>query len=301
MAEKQFTVTESIEALGVDPKTFRRWLTKAGIDTKQQQGTIDERMRYLTETQLKGLAEAHGRTWPPQPRTTKPDQLPTTPGAFKQLVTNLVSAQVDPIEAEQSEQAEQIQGHSRLLADVIGRADRLERAAGATSETLSTLAISNAEQARRIETLEQARLADQERFTELERQLASQAAQIANLLEQIQAANRPRAAHRQKAAAVAGESGEAADHAGTQELAPGLVGAAEFAEAHGINVGTAKSAYQTGRIPTRRGKWRGPGRQPITVALDAEGRAVFYQLYSGHRDFKACQDCPHDQAGSPQG
>jgi len=297
MAEKHYTVTESIEALGVDPKTFRRWLDKAGIDPEKQRSAIDERMRYLTETQLKSLAEAHGRPWPPQPRARQADQLPTTPGAFKQLVTNLVSAQVSPLEQEQSEQAEQIQGHSRLLADVIGRNDRLERAAGATSETLTTLATSHAEQARRIEALEQARLADQERMTELERQLQAQAAQIASLQEQMQTASRPRAARRQRSASQAGESGEAADHAGPPELPPDLVGAAEFAEAHGINVGTAKSAYQSGRIPTRRGKWRGPGRNPITVALDAEGRARFHELYAGHRDFvRACQDC---QAGSP--
>lgn len=145
-----------------------------------------------------------------------------------------------------------------------------------------------AEQTRRIQALEDARLADQERMIELERQLAVHAAQISSLLEQIQASNRPQTTRRKSSA----EATTSTDQAGPPDLPPDLVGAAEFAEAHGINPGTAKSAFQQGRIPTRRGKWRGPSRNPITVALDAEGRARFHELYAGRRDFiRACQDC----------
>jgi outer membrane murein-binding lipoprotein Lpp len=47
--------------LRVDPKTFRRWLEKAGIDPEQQVSKADSRIRYLTQEQLDQLAHDHER------------------------------------------------------------------------------------------------------------------------------------------------------------------------------------------------------------------------------------------------
>jgi len=309
-AEQQYTVTESIEALGVDPKTFRRWLLKAKITLEKPENSIDDRIRSLTETQLRGLAEAHGRTWPPQPRTPK-EQVPVTIGAFKQLVSNLVA----PIEQEQSDQAEQIQEQGQQIIGLQGRADQIAQNVSTQQERAVAMALGAAEQANRIQAL-QDQVSDQaEQIEELEHQaqvhaeqisaLLEQTAHLANLLEQIQAdtskagrGRKPRTAATEEVSAVT--TGTLAPGTITGGQLPGapeempseLVGAAEFAEAHGINVGTAKSAYQSGRVPTLRGRWRGPTRQPITVALDATGRARFHELYSGHHDFvRGCPDC----------
>lgn len=154
-------------------------------------------------------------------------------------------------------QTDQIAEQGRSLADVLLRVQSLERAASVATEQLTRLTL----------------LAN------------DQAAQIAALSEQLATRSRPA---RQRAQ-------QPGDDQDISELEPGLVGAADFAEAHNINVGTAKSAWQSGRIPTRRGKWHSSGRNPITVALDSEGRARFYELYHQHADFQPCADCPHEE------
>jgi hypothetical protein len=58
---RTFNFRESRELLRVDPKTFQKWLQKAGIDPDSQKSLADERERYLTEEQLTLLAKEHGR------------------------------------------------------------------------------------------------------------------------------------------------------------------------------------------------------------------------------------------------
>lgn len=58
---KTYTVSEAQALLGVDAKTFRKWLEKAEIDVSKQVSKLDERIRYVTETQLQKLAKDHGR------------------------------------------------------------------------------------------------------------------------------------------------------------------------------------------------------------------------------------------------
>lgn len=255
MAEfKTYLFTECYSLLNCDPKTFRKWLKKAGLDASAQKSTIDERIKFLTEDQLRQLAQDHGRPWPPQPRPAGEQPAPIAPGAFK-----LVDERTGRHEHIISQHADQLAEHGRLLADAILRINQLEQSLSAATEQITGLTILTSKQARQIQELQ----------------------------EQIATA-RPRTTRR-PASDDTDQTGE------ISELEPGLVGAAEFAEIHGVNVGTAKSAWQSGRIPTRRGKWRGPGRNPITIALDAQGRAVFYQLYSSNSSFQACPDCPHKE------
>lgn len=62
---RTFNFRQSRELLRVDPKTFLKWLQKAGIDPTEQVNLADARERYLTEEQLTLLAKRHGRTLPP--------------------------------------------------------------------------------------------------------------------------------------------------------------------------------------------------------------------------------------------
>jgi len=62
MTTKTYTFSECYKLLNVDPKTFGRWLEKAGIDPKQQVSKVDNRIRFLTQTQVDRLATDHGRT-----------------------------------------------------------------------------------------------------------------------------------------------------------------------------------------------------------------------------------------------
>src|SRR5438067_8783620 len=75
---RTFSFRQSRELLRVDPKTFQKWLQKAGIDPTKQVNLADTRERYLTEEQLAMLAKQHGRTLPPlnsQPEPPEPVSL----------------------------------------------------------------------------------------------------------------------------------------------------------------------------------------------------------------------------------
>src|SRR2546428_6861634 len=62
---RRFNFRRSQELLNVDPKTFGRWLKQADIDPRQQIDRADPRQRFLTEEQLRQLADEHGRELPP--------------------------------------------------------------------------------------------------------------------------------------------------------------------------------------------------------------------------------------------
>jgi len=71
---RTFSFRQSRELLRVDPKTFQKWLQKAGIDPAKQVNLADTRERYLTEEQLAMLAKQHGRTLPSLDRQSEPPQ-----------------------------------------------------------------------------------------------------------------------------------------------------------------------------------------------------------------------------------
>lgn len=82
---RTFSFRQSRELLRVDPKTFLKWLQKAGIDPARQVNLADTRERYLTEEQLAMLAKQHGRTLPTLDREPDPPQ----PVTFAMLVERL--------------------------------------------------------------------------------------------------------------------------------------------------------------------------------------------------------------------
>ena len=65
---RTFNFKQSQTLLDVDPKTFARWLKKAGIDPSKQINLADPREKYLTEEQILMLAKEHGREvhFPPE-------------------------------------------------------------------------------------------------------------------------------------------------------------------------------------------------------------------------------------------
>lgn len=84
---RTFSFRQSRELLRVDPKTFLKWLQKAGIDSAKQVNLADTRERYLTEEQLAMLAKHHGRTLPTLDREQEPPQ----PVTLATLVERLAS------------------------------------------------------------------------------------------------------------------------------------------------------------------------------------------------------------------
>src|SRR5258708_2169233 len=66
-----------------------------------------------------------------------------------------------------------------------------------------------------------------------------------------------------------------------QGTLPGdLVSYPQFARLHNIGVSTVQKAIETGRLQVVRGQWK-QGQAIVQKALDAAGRAQFYELSSG--------------------
>jgi hypothetical protein len=78
----------------------------------------------------------------------------------------------------------------------------------------------------------------------------------------------------------------------TSTLQDGLVIATAFAKQHGIAESTLKRVMNEGRLHAVSGSWL-VGRTTVKWALDAPGRAQFYQMYHNHPKFIACPTCPH--------
>lgn len=76
-------------------------------------------------------------------------------------------------------------------------------------------------------------------------------------------------------------------------LTPDLVAWRSFARAHGIHENTVGKAIKSGRLPSVAGEWH-IGRTIYREALDAAGRAAFWQQYHEHRSFTPCSACPHE-------
>src|SRR5438876_6396080 len=80
---KRYTLTECYELLDIDPKTFRGWLAKAGIEP--QVSKADPRVKYLSEEQLRHLAKEHERSL--ERVRQGPEVIP--PSAYKLLMDQI--------------------------------------------------------------------------------------------------------------------------------------------------------------------------------------------------------------------
>jgi hypothetical protein len=75
-------------------------------------------------------------------------------------------------------------------------------------------------------------------------------------------------------------------------LPAGLVSWRKFAEDHGMPGSTVKRAIDAGSLSIEPGPWK-VGRVYIKGALDAAGRAQFWEMYHTSERFTPCPDCPH--------
>jgi len=152
---KTYTFSECYKLLNVDPKTFGRWLEKAGIDPKQQVSKVDNRIRFLTQAQVDQLATDHGRTLTPQSEQEED----ATPGMYK-----LLAERLDTLEHKFEEvQEDMYAARSDIFTSTPSRSEvlDLEVQLRDTRELLSTFT-------ERISTLEQQLSQAQETITLLQ-------------------------------------------------------------------------------------------------------------------------------------
>ncbi len=75
-----------------------------------------------------------------------------------------------------------------------------------------------------------------------------------------------------------------------------------FAQHHNVSESTVQIHVDMGVLPVKRGTWTNANGMEVTVALDAKGRAAFYQLYRGDViHFAPCLHCPHGYQDSMSG
>jgi chromosome segregation ATPase len=106
--------------LDVHPKTFRQWLKDDNITTKASKA--DKRIKFLTEEQVKQLAELHDKPWPPTV-SQETEVIPVT--AYKLLIEQVeqLNAAQATLQAGITELRGQ-QGDSTLQFTAIGAAQQ---------------------------------------------------------------------------------------------------------------------------------------------------------------------------------
>jgi len=65
-----------------------------------------------------------------------------------------------------------------------------------------------------------------------------------------------------------------------------------FRQLHKISDKAVEYAMEKQKLTVKRGKWRYDGRT-IMIALDAQGRQQFYELFYERQEFQRCEKCPH--------
>ena len=126
---KQYTLTEAAEALTTDLKSLKRWIDLEEWDIEKQVTKYDKRVKYLTEEQVKNLANVHQRMWPPRVKT--PEELAESAGLAGAV--NILREHVDDLKANHVGTTLFSTTEARLEA----RIDDLERKYATTLEQLT--------------------------------------------------------------------------------------------------------------------------------------------------------------------
>jgi hypothetical protein len=75
MMTRTLTLTECYEVLDVDPKTFRQWIKREGIEPDGSD--TDSRSKCLTMEQVQYIATVHGRNLKPLPASEHAPEPPS--------------------------------------------------------------------------------------------------------------------------------------------------------------------------------------------------------------------------------
>jgi len=77
-----------------------------------------------------------------------------------------------------------------------------------------------------------------------------------------------------------------------KELPRGFIPLHMFRDLHHVSDKAVEYAMEKQKLAVKRGKWLHNGRN-VMIALDAQGRQQFYELFYERQGFQRCDDCPH--------
>jgi len=86
----------------------------------------------------------------------------------------------------------------------------------------------------------------------------------------------------------------------TGPLPKHLVSLLAFADLHNVAQTKVQTHVDIALLKAVRGEWTDTGGTTVTLALDAKGRAAFYQIYQGVPPFLECEQCPHQETSVDQ-
>jgi hypothetical protein len=77
-----------------------------------------------------------------------------------------------------------------------------------------------------------------------------------------------------------------------KELPRGFIPLHVFRDLHHISAKAVEYAMEKQKLAVKRGKWLHNGRS-VMIAVDAQGRQQFHELFYERQGFQRCEKCPH--------
>lgn len=282
--EQKFTFKACHQLLQISPKSFLGWLVKAGIDPEKQRDRFDPRKKYLSRDQLEMLAAVHGRRLPPQLDDFA--EAERTPVA----TVETLATQLDLLRAEMAQRFDQVDQAVLQLPPLLEDISMKLREAQEADPDMPAWR----QLLQRFDQLEQVvreQLPSQQATPIRTATIAPEPAKAGVAVTHV-ATSLPR-----KTASTVQKKAKAKKLARGKKLPRTFVALRNFAKQHNVQMERASQAGKSGKIAVERGKWLVNSRY-ATEALDEQGRYDFYRCFHTEENFVACEQCPHQVAGS---
>ena len=262
---RRFNMGDAAAILGTNPKTFKNWLIADGIDIENQLNRADSREKYVTDEQLLAMGKKRD------------------------------------IEVHLPEERKSESTSARILAGIDERFTKLDQQLAGRVDQLAAEIPAMLTDLRR--NLEQQLT---HHFDQIDARLAqvlaeSQRARASAPPQERPHAPTPRARTAPSASTpstltaappkpTAKKRGKRKTKA--KELPRGFIPLSVFKSEHGISNKAVEYAMEKQKLAVKRGKWLHSDRN-VMIALDAQGRQQFYELFHERQGFQRCEQCPH--------
>jgi hypothetical protein len=261
-----FNLRTCHELLKTNPKTFHRWLDKAGI--QPQENPADPRELLVMKADVITLAQQHNRKLPDwfHQENTEPPVPISLEGVAEQVVAfeQQTIQRFDQMGRVLNQIEQSLLQLMTLVQDIMSSHHKEPQVA--PSIVTQKLISHEADQ------MQQAPVT-----------LTSPVSTSPSSQEGLEQTSSPKAKPRLSSAKkrLRGKS-----------LPRTMIPLRVFAEQHHISLKAAEAAGQRGKLTIQQGKWLYQSRY-ITKALRAQGQQEFYEYFHTHKGFVACEHCPH--------
>lgn len=261
-----FNLRTCHELLKTNPKTFHHWLNKAGI--QPQENPADPRELLVMKADVITLAQKHNRKLPDW--FYQEDAEPPGPISLEEVAEQVVTFEqqtiqrLDQVDRVLNQIEQSLLQLTTLVQDIVSshHKEPLVAPAIVTQERISH----EADQMQQVPVTLTSPVSTSHSSQEgLEQTLSPKAKpHLSGVKKRLRGKSLPRT----------------------------MIPLRVFAEQHHISLKAAETAGSRGKLTIQQGKWLYQSRY-ITKALRAQGQQEFYEYFHTHKDFTACEHCPH--------